>query len=118
MSPPNRVSSFGMDPSPLELLLLVGLTARAIRLAVVDDIAGPARVAAVRVAGVAGARASRWTAALLSCPFCIGFWISLIVAASWVAWGDTVGWRLAALAGTLSYVSGHAVARLDQPDEE
>ena len=107
-----------MDPSPLELLLLVGLTARTIRLAVVDDIAEPARVRTVQAAGALGDRPAAWTAALLGCPFCVGFWISCAVAGAWILAGHTLAYQAVAIAGTLSYVAGHLVASLDLTDEE
>lgn len=107
-----------MDIGLLDVALLVGLTARLTRLAVVDDIADPARVAAVRVAGRAGPRPADWIVALLGCPFCIGFWISGAVVASWLMWGSTVVWQAAAGIFTLSYVTGHLVARADVNDEE
>lgn len=110
-----------MEPTPLELLLMIGLTARLIRLAVVDDIAEPVRIAVVRLAARLGDAPTRWVLALISCPFCIGFWISLAVALTWAHAGHTAGYGVAALAGTLSYLAGHAVATLDaraSDDEE
>lgn len=99
-----------MDASLYDVILLVGFAARLTRLAVVDDIAEPARVAVVRAVPI---RLVDWAQSLVSCPFCIGFWLSAAVVASWAAWGSTVGWQLTAGAFTLSYVAGHLVARLD-----
>ena len=106
-----------MDATLLDIALLVGFAARLTRLAVVDSIAEGPRILAVRVAGRMGDRPSRWTLALLQCPYCIGFWLSLGVVVSWLAWGSTVAWQAAAGVFTLSYVAGHLVARLDVDPE-
>lgn len=96
------------------MLLAVGLTARIVRLVTVDEIAARPRawtiVAAHRVTPLAG----RWVASLLGCPYCLAVWVGAGVAASWAVWGHTVGWQAVALAGTVAYVAGHAVARLDK----
>ena len=110
-----------MDPTLLDIALVVGMAARLTRLAVVDSIAEGARILALRIAGRIpriGARAVLWTQALVTCPYCIGFWLSAVVVASWLAWGDTLGWQAVAAVFTVSYVSGHLVARLDIDDEE
>lgn len=105
-----------MDVTPLSLFLLFGLTARAIRLAVADDIADPARAATIRGAARLGRRWGDWAVSLVGCPFCIGFWISVASALAFLWWRDTLVWQVIALAGTLSYVAGHLVARLDLGD--
>jgi|GEM_PF-3738479 len=107
-----------MDPTLLDIVLLVGFAARLTRLAVVDDIAEGPRILAVRYAGRVGDRPMRWTLSLLSCPYCIGFWLSVAVIGSWAAWGDTAVWLLIAAAFTLSYVVGHLVALLDVHPED
>lgn len=107
-----------MDPSLLDVVLLVGLTARLTRLAVVDSIAEGPRILAVRIAGRMGDRPSRWTLALLTCPYCIGFWLSAVVVGTWLAWGGTLAWQAVAGTFTLAYVAGHLVARLDVDPED
>ena len=98
------------SPGVLDVILLVGFTARLTRLVTVDDILEPVRVGILyRVP----ARVTSATASLLSCPFCIGFWLSLAVLASWVAWGSTWGWMFVAGTFTLNYVHAHLNARLD-----
>jgi len=104
-----------MDPSLLDIALVLGLAARLTRLAVVDDIAEPARVALVKVMPT---RIVGWVYALLTCPFCIGFWLSVAVVLSWLAWGSTVLWQAVAAAFTVSYLVGHAVAHLDMGEDE
>jgi hypothetical protein len=106
-----------VDVTWLDLLLLLGFAARLIRLAVVDRIAAPFRNA-VRWVGdrLGGERGLLWADDLVSCPFCIGFWISVGVVASWALVGGTVAWRLTAGAFALSYLAGHAAARLDVGD--
>ena len=106
-----------VDIGIVDAVLLVGLAARLTRLVVVDTIADPARGATLTAAHrVAGARGLRWTNELLGCPHCAGFWISVAVVASWLAWGDTIGWQAVALAFTLAYVAGHLTARFDGSD--
>jgi hypothetical protein len=107
-----------VDVTWLDLLLLLGFAARLIRLAVIDEIASPARDL-VRAAGqrLAGDRGLVWADGLVSCPFCIGFWLSAALVASWALVGDTVAWRLTAGAFALSYAAGHLVARLDAGDD-
>ena len=106
-----------MDATLLDIALLIGFAARLTRLAVVDTIAEGPRILAVRIAGRAGNRPARWVVALLQCPYCIGFWLSLAVVVSWLVWGSTVVWQAAAAVFTLSYVAGHLVARLDVDPE-
>lgn len=107
-----------MEPTVLDVVLIVGFAARLTRLAVADTIAEWPRILAVRAAGRISDGAVRWTHALLTCPHCIGFWISAAVVASWAAWGHTAGWRLVAAAFTVAYIAGHAVARFDFDAED
>lgn len=97
-----------------DLVLVVGLAARAIRLAVYDAageiIRKPVFWLATKVAGIRG---DDWATDLFVCPFCIGFWLSLAAASSWAAWGDTTAWTVIALAATASYAAGHLAATLD-----
>ncbi len=106
-----------MDPSPLELVLIVGLAARLTRLVVVDAIASRFRDW-IRWIGeqIGDARGLVWADDLVTCPFCVGFWISAAVVASWATVGHTGVWRLVAAAFTLSYAAGHLVGRLDVED--
>lgn len=104
-----------MDPSLLDAILVLGFAARLTRLAVVDDIAEPARVAFVKAVPT---RIVAWVIALLTCPHCLGFWLSAAVVLSWLAWGSTVLWQAVAAAFTVSYLVGHVVARLDMGEDE
>lgn len=100
----------------LIVLLAVGLTARLVRLVTVDTIAEKPRAWVVVTAHRLAPRAGRWADTLLSCPYCLSVWVAAGVAASWAVWGHTVAWQAVALAGTASYVAGHAVAYLDVRD--
>ena len=103
-----------MEPSWLDLLLIVGASLRLTRLAVVDVIsAGPRDL--VRAAGyrTAGSRGLVWADNLVSCPHCIGFWITLAVAVSWWQAGNTTVWLVGTVALSVSYLVGHIVAAND-----
>lgn len=101
----------------LELVLAVGLVARLTRLVVFDDagflVRTPVRIGA---RAIGRRRGIAWADRLLACPFCAGYWIALVVAASWAAWGGTTAWRAFALAGTASYLAGHLAVTLDDRD--
>lgn len=103
-----------MDPTLLDVALVLGFAARLTRLAIVDDITEPLRVALVRASP---GRSAGWTYALLDCPFCLGFWLSAAVVASWLTVGQTLVWQAVAAAFTVSYLVGHAIARLDLGDD-
>jgi hypothetical protein len=47
---------------------------------------------------------SLWT--LVTCPWCISFWIGLVVLGSAALWGHTGAWRLIAGALSLSLIAG------------
>lgn len=102
-----------MDISLLDVALIIGLSVRLTRLAVVDTIADPVRVVLIRLVPL---RLVDWTHTLLSCPHCIGFWITAAVVASWHLWGDLLVWQAVAATFGLAYLVGHAVARLDGDD--
>ena len=94
----------------LSAVLLVGFAARLTRLVAVDDAGHPFRWVTFKL----------WpnrhidkAVELLGCPFCIGFWLSALVVASWVLVGHTVAWQLVAGVFTLNYVHAHLNARLD-----
>jgi hypothetical protein len=108
-----------VETSWFDLLLLVGFTARLIRLVVVDDIGGPLRDL-IRLLGAwaGGDRGLVWADGLVRCPFCIGFWISVAVVASYAAAGSTGWWTATAGVFTLSYLAGHAVRFLDVGDDD
>lgn len=103
-----------MKPSVLELLLIVGASLRLTRLAVVDTIAAYPRDL-MRAAGqrTAGQRGLIWADNLVSCPHCIGFWITLAVTYSWWAAGSTAVWTVGTVALSVSYLVGHLVAATD-----
>lgn len=98
----------------LDLLLLAGLTARLTRFVVYDD-AGWIVRAPLAVGGktLLGERGERWISELLACPFCIGWWLALLVAGSWYLWAGMI-WQAFAAAGAASYVVGHIAARADE----
>lgn len=68
-----------MPFDPLYLVLLALAAARVTRLFTHDTITDPLRL-----------QAARWkfTDDLLSCPWCIGFWISAAAVLSFLWWGD------------------------------
>lgn len=96
-----------------DLVLVVGLTARATRLAVYDAAGDIIRTPIIWAASRFGRRGEAWADDLLACPFCIGFWLALAAASSWAAWGDTTAWTVIALAATASYAAGHLAGTLD-----
>lgn len=104
----------------LTLLLALGATARLVRLAVIDDAGVLVRtpVTLLLMAALGRARGGDLAARLLGCPFCIGFWLALGVAATWGAWADERWWQAGALVLTASYVAGHLVSTLDDDLEE
>lgn len=106
-----------MDPATF--LLALGAATRLTRLAVVDDITGPIRTATIRTAARAvGPRGASFTQALLSCPFCIGFWLSAATVVSATLWSDHLWWQTATATLTVSWLAGHAVARADMQGDD
>lgn len=89
----------------LTILLACGLTARLTRLITLDTITQPIRD---RLKGL--------LSVLAECPWCSGFWVSVAVGLSWIAWSDQTWWQVAALVGTLSFVAG-AVAGAGGPSQ-
>ena len=65
-------------------------------------------------------KAAKYVEGLFSCPFCIGFWISLVgVVSLYLAGGPgdaSVWWRAAAGVWALSYLVGHGVSKIDYDD--
>jgi hypothetical protein len=105
-------------PAWLVLLLVVLATARVWRLLVVDGITEGFRI---RLIASVQDRPRRWRDAFhdaLFCPFCVGFWILLMLLASALAWSDEVAWQLVVGAFALNYVSGQFNARLDAEDAD
>ena len=97
------------DLSLLDAVLMVGLSARVTRLIVTDSIGIVFRVPVfVGYQTLLGKdRGARFAEGLLTCPFCIGFWISGAVLLSWVQFGHTLVWQLAAGVFTLNYIQAH-----------
>lgn len=79
----------------LTIVLACGLTARLTRLITLDTITEPIR-----------ARLKGLLSVLAECPWCSGFWVSLAVGLSWMAWSDQTWWQITALVGTLAFVAG------------
>lgn len=102
-----------MDTLLLDVALIVLAAARLTRLAVVDSIAVTFRNGARRVGRtLAGTRGLVWADDLVSCPHCIGAWLSAAVVVSYAAWAGPT-WRIAAGALAVSYAVGHMVAHFD-----
>lgn len=102
-----------MQPAILDIALIIGATLRLIRLTTVDDIAAPARLTLIRRSPP---RLVDWTHGLLTCPHCIGFWLSAAVVTSWLWAGHRPVWQAATGILTVSYLAGHVSARLDAED--
>lgn len=88
--------------SLLQLLLIVGATARLTRLAQTDTILDPLRDPILQRAR--RSKAKVWE--LLWCPWCLSFWVGVVVVASWWAWGHTTGWLAATAVLTASHATG------------
>lgn len=101
----------------LGIALVVFASARLTRLLVIDAAGDVFRRVIRRALAVFGRRAAVMAEDLLECPFCVGFWISLGVAGSFVTHGDAVWWQVGALALSVSYLAGHLVARLDERED-
>lgn len=89
----------------LTIVLACGLTARLTRLITLDTITEPIRE---RLKGL--------LRVLAECPWCSGFWVSLAVGLSWMAWSDQTWWQVTALIGTLAFIAG-AVAGAGGPSQ-
>ena len=83
--------------TPLAFLIVCLAAARLTRLVTDDTITEPLRV---------WASDRRVLYELVTCPWCIGFWISLGCVAVWWTTGDRAVWLLAPFA--VSYVAGWA----------
>jgi hypothetical protein len=86
----------------LDLAVLVLAVARVNRLVRNDEAGYPIRWLLFRLLP------SGFVDRLLACPFCIGFWLSLAGAWSWLAWGDSDLWLWATLPFAVSWLVGHA----------
>jgi hypothetical protein len=102
-----------MTLGPMDLLLIVGLSARITRLAVFDDAGVIIRLPIHKLGSLFGRRGVDWADGLLECPFCFGFWASVFAASSWYLWAGTL-WQAAAAAATASYIVGQLAQRMDQ----
>lgn len=107
----------------LALVLVLGFAVyRAVRVATVDKISQPWRewlLLRVQHAGADTRSLARWAYTLLTCPFCLGVWLSavvvafwsLVVADRWLGWEYPLGFL--AVAGAQSLMSS-VDARLNQ----
>ncbi len=87
--------------SVLVVVLTIGFAARLTRLLTTDQISYPIRRRVVVRLGP-----DNWFAYLITCPWCLGLWVSAAVAAGAYWWADTRWWLCVALAGTASYATG------------
>lgn len=115
----------------LDLLLATGATLRVTRLITTDHlghwwITDPIRDAYQAAIGYSrGYRVKMlgYAEALVTCPFCIGFWVGVGVLMS-LSIGHGPGpstwepWRWITGALTLNYMVGHTAARLDRTDTD
>lgn len=104
----------------IDLLLALGCTLRLSRLVTADDLGlwwvrGPAALWAMKHEP----KADGWRAKLqsgLDCPFCVGFWIGVLVLGSLCLTGGPgqawEPWRWVTGAFALNYVVGHIASRL------
>lgn len=86
--------------TPLAFVIVCLATARLTRLVTDDTITEPLRVWASDKPLLYG---------LITCPYCIGFWISLVTVAVWWTAGDRTVWLLAPFA--VSHVAGWVNSR-------
>ena len=98
------------------ILLLILASLRVTRLIIVDSL-GLWWVVTPAIRKSAGTRFEKYVEGLLTCPYCLGFWICLAGVGSLMLAGgpaDAATWWTV-LAGTfaLSYIVGHVVAWLD-----
>lgn len=98
----------------LDLLLILGLAARATRLFVYDDAGWIVRVPMRWLGDAFGRRGKLLVTGLLACPFCIGFWLSMGSALGWALYQDTLIWDVVSIGATVSYAVGHLAGRLDE----
>jgi hypothetical protein len=96
-----------VEPSALDVALVVGFAGRLTRLAVDDSIAEPFRNGA-RWLGrrLRGEDGLVWADDLVTCPWCVGAWLSLAVVVSYAAWGAHPAWRVVAAVFAVSYAVG------------
>lgn len=100
-----------MELHILVVLLLSALAgARLWRLVAIDDAGSPLRT---MYYGVIPNRWFGWAESLLNCPFCAGFWITSVVFALGLAWGDNWPWQLIAGVFAANYVGAQLNAWLD-----
>jgi hypothetical protein len=109
-----------MEPTLLELVLMVGFAARLTRLVAVDDAGVLVRTPMLILAAAALGRdrGTDWALRLLQCPFCVGFWLSALVVGSWALAGTQPVWVAVAGVFTLNYVHGHLNRVLDGGDDD
>lgn len=107
--------------SVVDVLLLLGCTLRLTRLVITDD---PGEWLQRRAAGQAETAGGRrraliWSKASegLGCPWCVGFWIGVLVLVTLALEGGpgeaSVWWRYVAGAFTLNWIAAQIGSRLD-----
>jgi hypothetical protein len=85
----------------VDLILIVAVTWRIVRLAQLDTILDRPRM------WLYDRLPDSKLAELVACPWCLSFWVGIAVVASWdLTVGDAAGWYLAAAVATASAVTG------------
>jgi hypothetical protein len=99
-----------------DILLLVLASARVTRLILVDSL-GEWWLVKPAIVWATGRKSEKYIEGLLTCPFCIGFWICLAGVGSLMLAGGpgnaAVWWQVLAGTFSLSYIVGHVVAKID-----
>jgi hypothetical protein len=99
-----------------DILLLVLASLRVTRLVLVDSL-GEWLIVKPAIVWSTGKKIGPFVEGLLTCPFCIGFWICMAGVASLALAGGpgnaAAWWTFLAGSFSLSYIVGHVVARID-----
>lgn len=105
------------DPGWLELTLLIGLAYRLTRLVAADTITEGLRVRLTAIVErddevyVGKRQPKPALRAFITCPWCVGFWIAVIVAVAW--WAAPSGTIAVAVPFTISLAVGLIARWLD-----
>ncbi len=104
-------------PAAFVVVIAILASARLFRLATVDAAGYPYRWAVAKVVNLFVRPKTEKVAETIDdgafCAWCSGFWLTLGVAASALAWSDTWGWQLVAIALAANYVQANLNIHLD-----